>query len=213
MLDRVPEELRRNTLLFYPDRGERRTWLGDFSGAMADYEQTLALSTAERFHRSGPRTVRVKAACALARLVAKPGNSQRASELLTGALADARQLVKEFPDLHPSFLALSRVLSAQGDKAGALEAIDTMERIATRRQDAHEIANMREAKAAVLAELGDRAAAIAELRTVHAMGRAFGYGLRVKSEWETLREEPAFQQLMKDAEAQANAQPRPPRAQ
>jgi hypothetical protein len=61
----------------------------------------------------------------------------------------------------------------------------------------------------VLALLGDNEAAIAELQAVHGMGYGFGYTLRLEPAWARLRGEPKFQQLMKAAEARADAQPRP----
>ena len=60
----------------------------------------------------------------------------------------------------------------------------------------------------MLATLGDTDAAIAELRELHTMGWGFGYALRVEVEWEPLRGNAKFQQLMTDAEARADAQPR-----
>jgi TolB-like protein len=213
ILDLMPENLRSTTLLYYPDRGEMRTWLGDFSGAIADYEQTRSLSTRSDFQTSGPRTIRVTVTNRLAKLAAKAGKSDRAAQLHAEALAGARQLVKDYPELHPSFSALALVLAAHGDKAGALMAIDEMVRLATRTQDTAEIAKMRQDKAEVLAVLGDTSAAITELRAVHTMGRAYGYRLRLNPEWESLRDDLRFQQLMKEAEAQADAQPRPTRRQ
>ena len=50
---------------------------------------------------------------------------------------------------------------------------------------------------------------IAELRAVHEQGYGFGYLLRLQLEWEPLRGDAQFQQLMKEAEARADAQPRP----
>ena len=63
-----------------------------------------------------------------------------------------------------------------------------------------------------LVAVGETAAAIDELRTLHDMGRSFGYRLRLDPEWERLRNEPKFQQLMKEAEARADAAPRPKQA-
>jgi hypothetical protein len=54
-----------------------------------------------------------------------------------------------------------------------------------------------------------RSSAIAELRAIHATGFAFGYLLRLELEREPLRGESKFQQLMKEGEAHADAQPRP----
>ncbi|MSU24218.1 MAG: hypothetical protein EXS32_10400 [Opitutus sp.] len=51
--------------------------------------------------------------------------------------------------------------------------------------------------------------ASAELRALHDMGWGFGYLLRREFEWEPLRGDAKFQQLMKEAEARADAQPRP----
>jgi hypothetical protein len=82
-------------------------------------------------------------------------------------------------------------------------------RLAAQMQDASEIASMRGRKAEVLAILGDTGAATAELRAMHEAGYGFGYELRLALEWEPLRGDPKFQQLMKEAEARADAQPRP----
>jgi TolB-like protein/tetratricopeptide (TPR) repeat protein len=209
ILDRVPEEGR--MMLFHRNRGDIRWSFRDFAGAISDFEQVRALSTESQAQTSGPRTDYVTTTYRLAQLLTKAGQSERAAQLHAEALAGAQQLVKDVPEWHPAFSALGLVLAAQGDKAGALTAVGEMERLATRTRDAVEIANMRQARAEILAVLGDTVAAIAELRAVHTMGRAYGYRLRLEPEWESLRIDPAFQQLMKEAEAQADAQPRPTR--
>ena len=43
------------------------------------------------------------------------------------------------------------------------------------------------------------------------LGVGFGYSLRTNEELEPLRKDPRFQKLMAEAEARANAQPRPSR--
>ena len=84
-------------------------------------------------------------------------------------------------------------------------------RLATRTQDARQRVFPRQMPAVVLASLGETDAAIAELRALHEKGWAFGYRLRVGLEWEPLRGDAKFQQLMKEAEARADAVPRPKR--
>ena len=84
-------------------------------------------------------------------------------------------------------------------------------RSVARTGDAAEIVGARRTKAKVLALLGETDPAIAELRASHDMGWAFGYRLRLEVEWEPLRGDAKFQQLMKEAEARADAQPRPKR--
>jgi hypothetical protein len=61
----------------------------------------------------------------------------------------------------------------------------------------------------MLGILGDVPAAVAELQAVHDQGYGFGYTLRLHPRWEPLRGNAKFQQLMKEAEARADAQPRP----
>ncbi|MEO5961639.1 MAG: hypothetical protein ABIZ49_02180 [Opitutaceae bacterium] len=43
---------------------------------------------------------------------------------------------------------------------------------------------------------------------MHEQGYGFGYLLRLELEWEPLRGDAKFQQLMKESEARADAQPR-----
>jgi TolB-like protein/tetratricopeptide (TPR) repeat protein len=212
ILDRIPEELR-TTPLYHENRANIRTLSGDFAGAIADLEQLRLLARQPMFQTSGPRTRFVNAPYRLAQLMIKTGQSERAAQFHNEALASSQQLAKDHPGLHPSYWTLALALATRGDNTGSLKAIEDMESLATRTQDAVEIANMRQAKAEVLTVLGDTPGAIAELRAVHAMGRAFGHELRLDPAWEQLREDPGFQQLMKEAEAQADAQPRPARAQ
>ena len=81
-------------------------------------------------------------------------------------------------------------------------------RIASRSGSAPEIVLTRRHKAEVLTLLGSNDAGITELRAIHESGYALGYRLRVDPAWEPLRSDPKFQQLMKEAEARADAQPR-----
>ena len=140
---------------------------------------------------------------------AAQGRSAAATARLAEALALAERYVADFPDALDGRRELSRLRAARGERTAALAAIDAAMALATATRDAVEIANTRRAKAETLALLGDKAAAIAELRAVHDMGQAFGYTLRLDLEWAPLRAEPAFQRLMAEAEARANAQPRP----
>ena len=158
---------------------------------------------------SGPRISDIQASYLAAQMEAAQGRSAAATARLDEALALAERYVADFPDLPPGRSELARIRAARGERAEALAAIDDAMALATPARDAVEIANTRRAKAETLALLGDKAAAIAELRAVHDMGQAFGYTLRLDLEWAPLRAEPAFQRLMAEAEARANAQPRP----
>ena len=103
----------------------------------------------------------------------------------------------------------TKLCALRGERTEALAAAEDALRIAVRMHSATEIVSARRRKAEALAIFGETAAAVAELRAVHEMGYGFGYRLRTELEWEPLRGDPKFQRLMKEAEARADAQPRP----
>jgi hypothetical protein len=104
------------------------------------------------------------------------------------------------------------VHAGRGEKREALDAIDEAMQRATHDRDADATSFIRRAKAEALSMFGATDAAIAELRALHEMGVGFGHTLRLDTEWEPLRSDAKFQQLMKEAEARADAQPRTGRA-
>jgi hypothetical protein len=81
--------------------------------------------------------------------------------------------------------------------------------IAMPAKDAGQLARIRRENSDAFTLLGEFDAAIAELRALHEMGWGFGYTLRHAWQWEPLRSQSKFQQLMKEAEIRADAQPRP----
>jgi len=98
----------------------------------------------------------------------------------------------------------------QGRRAETLAALDAAMKIALRHPEAvGSIESARRNRGTVLGVLGDSDAAVAELRGLHDAGYVFGYMLRISPDYEALRPNANFQQLMKDAEARANAVPRP----
>jgi hypothetical protein len=100
------------------------------------------------------------------------------------------------------------VKARMGQQADALVAFENAKRSRAEPASALIRAFSLQSKAELLAVLGRIDEAVAALRTVHDMGYGFGYTLRLDLEWELLRGDAKFQQLMKDAEARADAQPR-----
>jgi TolB-like protein/Tfp pilus assembly protein PilF len=172
--------------------------MGDMDSAKADYERR-----AEGARRILQETYR------LARLETRRGNDARAAELYAEALALARQRESENPEDVSPTSTLALVHAALGQRSEALAAMAIALQRATETQDASRLAQARRAKAEMLGILGDVNDAVAELQAVHAQGYGFGYSLRRFPRWDPLRGDPKFQQLMKDAEGRADAQPRP----
>jgi tetratricopeptide (TPR) repeat protein len=188
-------------------RGALLAAKGDFAAAIADYNQ--ARGTGTPGGRPGSRGNHIISTTWVARLEARAGNALRAAERYTEALAAARQFVCDLPDLAESHSGLAVVHAGRGAKAEMMAARAEAMRLALATRDASFIALMRRARADAFTLIGEKATAIGELRAMQAMGFAFGYRLRRETEWESLRGEPKFQQLMKEAEALADAQPRP----
>ena len=137
------------------------------------------------------------------------GHATQAEELFREALARAEKLTVDFPR---SFFPSSQVALIQarrGQRIAALTAAAEAIQLADRAHDvwARQLSN--ETQAAVWAALGEVEDAVKGLRAMHEMGWAFGYKLRLYPEWVPLRGDAKFQQLMKEAEARADAQPRP----
>jgi tetratricopeptide (TPR) repeat protein len=180
----------------------------DLPAALAAFEATRAPVLSGERTTSGPRAGEVEATWWMARLESRRGNAARAAALLTEALAAARKYIQDFPTLAAGPLNLACIHAARDEMAEALRAFAEAERIMSDRPNEATSAK-RQRKAEVLGVLGRTEAAIAELRSLHEREPGFGYTLRVSPEWEPLRGDPKFQQLMKEAEAVADAQPRP----
>jgi TolB-like protein len=199
-LDATPEGSF-DTVLLGVDRARMRMLAGDFAGAIADYERLRPLEA----ERGNPVILDTRFDWWVAQAEARRGRTARAQELWTKLLAELEVLARDASGQarHAGNLAL--VHAARGNHADArrwlAKWLETPTRNPTRRQFD---------QAEILALLGDREAAIAELQALHDSGHIFGYLLRFEPEWEPLRGEPKFRQLMQAAEAPADAQPRPP---
>ncbi len=198
-----------NNPTFYRERAELQTMGGRFEAALADFAQALKIYASERAPTSGPRGGQIIATIRLGQLDARLGRGTRAAELYSEALAASGQYAQDLPDLPngPRYRAIIHAL--RGEKSEARAAMAEATQLAARTHDAVTITEVRRSNAETLALLGETAAAIAELRAVHEQGYGFGYLLRLQLEWEPLRGDAKFQQLMKEAEARADAPPRP----
>ena len=183
--------------------------LGDTAAAISDWENVRAIIASLPAAGSGRRARSIDAGHRIAQLHRRAGRPAQAAALYAEFLPQARQLAKDFPDEQrgPSLVAL--MLAGRGEKAEALAALDEAKQFGARGRDASELARIRNASAEVLALLGEKDTAIAELRANYEASWAFGYTLRTDARWAPLRGDVKFQQLMKDAEARADAQPRP----
>jgi TolB-like protein/Tfp pilus assembly protein PilF len=206
LLDSAPPDLK-DSSLFLQMRARLHAMRGDVNAALADYERTKAVLIGQ--NTSGPRGGDLSASHHLARLEASRGRTAPAAVHLDESFRLAQRYIADFPELVTGWSHLARIEAARGKKEAAMAALDEAMRRQTRTRDASMMAITRQNKAEVLTILGDKAAAIAELRAVHDMGYGFGYTLRLEPEWAPLRSEPAFQRLMAEAEARAKAQPRP----
>ena len=182
---------------------------GEVAPAISAYEKVRANVASLRAPAPGPRSTGFLATYRSGQLEARRGNRARATELYAEALAAALQFSKDYPDIFQTNQDLAVIRALRGERSEALTAMDEAMRKVARTRDAAPIASVRHVKAVMLAILGETDAAIAELRALHEMGLAFGYRLRLDLEWESLRGDAKFQQLMKEAEARADAQPRP----
>jgi TolB-like protein/tetratricopeptide (TPR) repeat protein len=209
ILETVPERLRENGSLVLIHRAHLHADMGNVAAAIADFEKVSLLVTSGRFTTSGPRISHVQSLRTRASLEARRGNPGRATELYSEALTAARQYLKDFPHLTVVPSELAFIHAGRGEKNEALNAIDDALNMSAKRPTASTLASLRGTKAELLTVLGQHDDAIAELRAVHEMGYGFGYRLRRGLEWEPLRGDAKFQQLMKEAEARADAQPRP----
>jgi tetratricopeptide (TPR) repeat protein len=205
MLAILPEELSSHPLVFAL-RASIHARRGEIARAIEIYEQLRSINTGTA---SGPRGTQIDALSLQGRLEARLGHRARAQELFNRARAQLADYEREFPDGIAGLYLHTRLSAYRGEMPEALATAGKALALATEMRDANAIANARRRKAEVLAIFGETGAAVAELRAVHEMGYAFGYRLRTELEWEPLRGDAKFKQLMKEAEARADAQPRP----
>ena len=208
VLTEVPEALR--TSAYYAVTGMCLATEGDLTGAIASYEKMRARVAGHTDGFWNLLGVYANAAYQLGRLHARLGHPQRAAEYYDEALGVAREVTQRYPRSAIGAEYAARIHASRGEKAEALTAIAETERIidATGRYTGTSC-DAQLAKAEALALLGETGAAVDTLRAVHATGYAFGYLLRREPTWEPLRGDAKFQQLVKEAEARADAQPRP----
>jgi tetratricopeptide (TPR) repeat protein len=207
MIDAIPKPLDHG--LVHQLRASILTQQGEIEAAISEHEQVRSGVEAIRAPTSGPQASRNNAILRAAQLETRQGHSARAAERFTEAAAALQKFTLDFPDQNAGLVGLAVAHALHGEKAEARATIDAAMRIVTATRDAAEISRTRQRKAEVLGLLGEVDAAVAELRALHEMGYGFGYRLRRELEWEPLRGDPKFQQLMKEAEARADAQPRP----
>jgi TolB-like protein/tetratricopeptide (TPR) repeat protein len=209
VLETMPASLRENNMRFFGSRALYRGRLGDSDGAIADYEHSRAIVAGQFAQRSGPRGVAIVWLYRIARLEVQRGRAARATQLETEVLAETEKFRRDFPDTTTNLNYSAYVLARRGQAVEALAIMDELNRRAADSQDAAAILAQRRYKAVVFALLGRTGEAVTELRAVYEAGYGFGYSLRTSEDYEPLRTDPRFQQLMKEAEARANAQPRP----
>jgi serine/threonine protein kinase/TolB-like protein len=208
-LETVPAPLREPR--FYLHRADLLAYLGRFVGAAADYERTRTMILASEQHRtrSGPRSTALLAHGGLAWLETKQGHADRAAARYAEDLAEVDGYIRDYPDSTFGFATRAWIQAAQGRRAEALAAMAEAMRLARLHPDAvATIEAVRFSDAGVLGALGDADAAVAGLRALHDAGVVFGYTLRSSQFLEPLRTKAKFQQLMKEAEARADAVPR-----
>jgi len=193
----------RRDQFFYSIRGDLLEKAGDFPAALANYE-----AMGEEADRTGllPASFH-PVSYRRAVLEARRGRPERAAELYAQTLKDAEFLAG---DRTTARIAVPALVKARlGQRAEALALLDQAMQRGEKTFFANNLADLRRSKAEVHVILGQPDEAIATLRSVLAMGYGFGYTLRLDPTWEPLRGDPKFQQLMKEAEARADAQPRP----
>jgi TolB-like protein/tetratricopeptide (TPR) repeat protein len=193
-------------------RGDVLAGMGRAAEAIAAYlvARGKPITDEDAAGYSGPRGSRLLAAVRLAGFQAATVPQTLATRRAEGRAA-VEAFEGDFPEVSLA-AAYRAVFEAElGEKAAARQSIDRATRLAEETRDASVIALLRRIRAEVLVMLGENQAAITELRAVHAMGFAHGYRLRMQPWWAPLRGDPQFQQLMKEAEARADAQPRPKR--
>ncbi|MSU24892.1 MAG: hypothetical protein EXS32_13850 [Opitutus sp.] len=190
-------------------RGQMLAMKGEIATAISAYEKVMADVASLQASAAGPRSLGVNATYRNGQLEARRGNRARATELYSEALVAALQFSKDYPELFVEDMELAVIRALRGERSEALANTDEAMQKAARTRHPVDIARVRELRAEVLAILGETDAAVAELRALHEKGWAFGYRLRLELEWEPLRGDAKFQSLMKDAEARADAQPRP----
>ncbi len=202
LLDELPQNYVRNAT-FYVTRAELRVRQGNLAAALADLESAVSAGGTSAETGSHPHTLTYRRA----RLESQLGNATRAAELYAQTLAQEKALDW---DATTARVALPALVKARlGQREEALGLLAQIMPHGERTFFANHRAYLRMLKAEVHAALGQVDEAVATLRTVQEMGYGFGYSLRLDLEWEPLRGDAKFQQLMKEAEARADAQPRP----
>ncbi len=185
------------------------------AGAIATWEKARQMAEKE-IQTPGIRSAHVLILTALGRHARKV-NAPRAKRYFDQARRELDALLQEQPHTFNIQMRHVQWLAAQAKFSEALAALDTIESSAARPRF-HAPGNLTgiaegaatDTKARLLAALGKTDAAIDQLKQMQAGGSAFGYALRLTREFKSLRNAPAFQAMMRDAEARADAMPHPP---
>lgn len=210
LLETTPEKARA-TSRFFHQRANRHWQLGDLDRAIADFERYRAAVKQHYPNRSGPRGLAVICLLSIGQIELQRGNRARSGELLGVTLAELDAYEMEFPEVDvTSTRAL--ILAHRGQAQDAVAVMDEGMRLVLETRDVSAIMPRRRSRAGILATLGKTNEAIAELQIVHASGYAFGYILRRNMDLKSLHSDPRFQKMMAEAEARADAQPRPRKA-
>lgn len=200
-----PESYRNE--IFYRTLAPWHEQRGEWTKAKAVWEKSLALARAE-LQRPGIRTATAMILTELGAHAARAGDAAAAQKHFAEACSMLEAVGREQPESSFMHLRWVRWHQARQDWPAARTALAAAETLS---RGARQKENVEQAKAALLAASGAPEEAIAVLRAAHERGWAFGYSLRHEVELKPLHGRPAFEQLMREAEARANAIPRPKR--
>jgi TolB-like protein/tetratricopeptide (TPR) repeat protein len=193
--------------IFYRTQAPWQEQRGDEVAARSTWEKALALARVE-VQRPGIRSAIVSILTELAARDLRTGAQAAAEERLAEARAVLEALLIEEPENPNLQMRWVRWHEVRGDFSAARATLEAAEKDI---RGAFRTEVFERAKAELLTATGAYDEAIAILRAAHERGRAFGYALRHETEFKPLHARPAFQQLLRDAEARADAIPRPKR--
>ncbi len=171
----------------------------DNEAASRAWERALLLAETD-VQTSGARHGHIVSLLQIGGHHARRGDAVKAKARYAQAVNEAERLVTDFPNYPLGALTLAGAQIENGDRvqAGAALAKALAEPLPL--AFSYFIST-----AEVLTKFGRNEEAVAELRSLHERGVGFGHLLRLEPKWDPLRADPKFQQLMREAEARANA--------